>query len=198
MIDLELPYTHANRREHDVVLRKAPTYGRNAAMSRWHVPRTGTLRDGVMRSFTIWCSAAILRPDDLKRPALMVDEITDDVPVCGTCVGKATGAGHAVPAIAVEHEGGLIYLPHQVRIPSTCPGSNYITWHEVNVFVGRCLVCLDYMPIRHSRGYETGYSRLRVHTPATTLVDPCPWHAWDRITAEGICSCGAESVKVAA
>lgn len=196
MIDLEMPYGRGSAKNGDIALKRALTYGRTSSMSRWHIPRDGVLRDDTQRIYSTWCSATMLRPDD--GSALMVDEITDGVPVCGPCVGKATGAGHQLSVVAVQHEGGLIFEPRHMRRPKTCPGSQYRDWHHVNFRVGRCWVCGEYMPLRARGGPYNSDVFLVAHEPGIGLVDPCPFHAWDSITAEGVCSCGSASVPVVA
>jgi hypothetical protein len=196
MIDLELPYGQGGRGD-DIALKAAPMFGRTKSMQRWHIPRAGVLHDHTRVSYSVWCSATYLDPTSSKRPALLVDEITDDLPVCGTCVGRAQGAGHAVPVVAVTHEAGIVFEPRHIRRPRTCPGAKTSEWHPVNFRVGRCKVCDEYMPIRARGGPYDSHTALAAHEPGPGLVNPCPFHAWDRITLEGICSCGSDSVVMA-
>lgn len=195
MIELEPPYREHGR-DGDVALKRALMFGRTATMTRWHIPRSGVLRGNAFRTFTVWCSAIGMHPDRPRNPTLMVDEITDGVPVCGTCVGRARGAGHEIPVIEVQHVSDIVYEPRHIRIPRSCPGAARTDFIHVNVFVGRCPACKEYMPIRGgNRGYDWTPPKLRQHEPGPGLVDPCPFHMWDRITPEGVCSCGAPSIK---
>ncbi len=184
-ITLERQYTIAERNG-ATVLTSAPMFGRTKKMSRWHIPRTGTAHANGRITYGVWCSASYLAVGD----ALLTDEPDDEIPVCGTCVGRAQGAGHALPVVEVTHAAGVVFQPRHVRRPRTCPGAKRTTWHPVNDRVGRCIVCLDYMPIRGKGGAYNGYAGLVSHPPGPELLDPCPLHAWDRIDLEGRCSCG--------
>ncbi|MCK2024603.1 hypothetical protein KZC52_16870 [Microbacterium sp. kSW2-24] len=191
-ITLERQYTIAERNG-ATVLTEAPMFGRTKKMSRWHVPRTGTVYANGRISYGVWCSASYLTVGD----ALLTDVPDDSVPVCGTCVGRAQGAGHALPVVEVTHAAGIVFEPRFVRRPRTCPGAKRSSWHAVNHRVGRCIVCGEYMPIRAKGGPYDGFTALVAHAPGAGLVDPCPLHAWDRITADGICSCGHPPVPLA-
>lgn len=193
-IQLEAPYTQSDRNDR-TALTAAPMFGRNRKMSRWHIPRTGTVYANGRIVYGVWCSASYLT----VGKSLMVDEIPSDdtTPICGTCVGRAVGAGHSLPIVSVEHEGGLVFEPRYIRTPRVCPGSKLTAWHHVNDRIGRCFVCGEYETISGgSRGYGWIAPHLRMHAPADGLVKPCPFHAWDRITAEGRCSCGHEPIEV--
>jgi hypothetical protein len=66
----------------------------------------------------------------------------------------------------------------------------------VNERIGRCYVCGRYDTISGGyRGYSWTEPHLRNHAPTTDIVKPCPFHAWDRITAEGACSCGHAPIE---
>jgi hypothetical protein len=202
VIQLEAPVSRGGYgTTEDEPIFSSPAYGRTRNMRRWHIPRSGRryARMG-HTAFQTWCGGAALtigawRPG---REAIFVDEITDGLPVCGTCAGRALGTGVALETVQVAHEPGLLFEPTLVvRWPRTCPGAGYASWHDVDSWkVGRCYVCLELVPIRGPRGYETTLAHLARHDAGPDLVNPCPFHLWDRITVEGVCSCGAEPVPV--
>lgn len=97
---------------HCFLLISAPPLIRSPRMTRWHRPRRGYFHTNVGRSFETWCNYSISDQRGKKSgrgPQLIfADQLeAHDLPVCGTCEGRATGAGHA--PTAVELLGELIY-----------------------------------------------------------------------------------------
>jgi hypothetical protein len=110
--------------------------------------------------------------------------------VCGTCEGRALGAGHD------RNDGrrDLLFEPYP-RPPKWCPGRDLFTpIDDPRGYprVGTCLVCSAVEPIRASSyGYAFSQVGLRKHEPLE-LIDGCPFHAWQYLTTHdgrAVCRC---------
>jgi hypothetical protein len=162
---------------------------RTTGMSRWHRPRCGVWSAGYSR-YTVWCGQLV---GGLARAGafLGVDDIPDGLPVCGTCDGRAVGAGQETEGPA---DRDLLFSPRWLTPPRHCPGSrSYTLYTPMSGRVGRCLACGDLQPLRAMGGpYNGGYGIVQ-HPPGPALVGPCPFHGWRFPTADHgrvVCVCG--------
>lgn len=168
-----------------VPLTTGPRYARSRGMSRWHRVRSAIRHDPETVHYAFWCGAG-------GRDLATVDEHPSADPVCGTCVGRALGAGQdPVPADMPR----LRFDPRWMTPPARCPGSGddelYV---ELAPSVGRCVACGQLVPLRcHGGPYRGGYGPTS-HEPGDGLLEACPWHGWSwvvRVAAEiAGCGCG--------
>ncbi|MFF7171571.1 hypothetical protein [Streptomyces pseudovenezuelae] len=177
------PVTGIRDRSDAHALEEAPPLVRTRAMSRWHRPRSG-YREGVGRVvLNLWCG-----------PYVSGDYLTRTIPVtgeriCGTCEGRAAGAGQ-IP----QPEGReLVFNPRELHRPRYCPGSRTVLYQEQpGGRVGRCLVCSTYEPVRAMGGPYDPRFAITQHPPGPGLVSPCPWHRWKQLVAHdahAVCAC---------
>jgi hypothetical protein len=170
-----------------VALEIAPEFVRTAAMSRWHRPRTGVRWPDGRITYGLWDGAGFVA----MPGGLAVDTRPDDgLPVCGTCDGRAAGAGQ----IAGPDGRTLLFTPRHVQPPRWCPGSRSALYEALpGGRVGRCLVCSDMQPLRAMGGPYDGRYAIVQHPPGAALVGPCPFHRWRSLTATAgrvHCTCG--------
>jgi hypothetical protein len=172
----------------------ARRYVRGPRNSRWHRPRSGSMYPAGYVCLDLWCGQGMRDSPELDQ-LLYVDELPPDQPACGTCVGRALGAGQDdVPADLPP----LRFDPRWITPPSNCPGSRSRTMWEplpnAHWNVGRCLVCGDVVSVRAvGRGYDAWGAGPVYHAPGAGLVGPCPFHAWNRLVAKDgqvVCGCG--------
>lgn len=181
-----------------VPLTEAPRYVRGRGNSRWHRVRSATAYpprgDGEgWTAYAYWCGQHVT-DGGKSGPLWLVDDVPAGEPVCGTCVGRALGAGQD------ETPAGLPPLrfdPRWRTPPAVCPGSNKQDLAEPldgRLRVGRCLACGVVESIRAlGRGYSSYGWGLVKHPPGPDLVEPCPFHAYSRIVARdgrALCECG--------
>lgn len=181
------PFTYSCGRTNATALATGPRFVRTRTMSRWHRTRSGVLYDG-RRSFHTWCGQLVFDSEPRRNRGGFLGRDRDPVdglPVCGTCEGRALGAGHD------RNDGprDLLFSPHPRR-PRWCPGSNrplYAGHEDPRGWprVGTCLVCGAVERVRASShsygGHTVGLTR---HEPLA-LIDPCPFHGWRHLTARG-------------
>jgi hypothetical protein len=168
---------------------------RTKAMGRWHRPRSGERRvdpDGALQavSLQLWCGQCV------RMPALTADEVPDGEKLCGTCEGRAVGAGY--PAIAGEPAMPLLHQPVSSRppppicpavrrrlVPTPPPGK----WPATVA----CPACGELVRIRaYGSGSSGGGVTLQRHPPGAGLMAPCPFHRWDQLVLRdqrAVCSC---------
>jgi hypothetical protein len=172
-------------------LYEAPRYVRGPGMSRWHRPRSGVWRPrGAALSF--WCGYGYVRGDSL----LTAESIPEPEPACGTCEGRALGAGQDDTPAGMPR---LAFEPRWLTPPPTCPGSGRRgadrgLIEDLRRNVGRCLVCGALVGIRAMGGPYNPSAGAVSHRPDGGLYEPCPWHAWNMpaLRAPGVvgCACG--------
>jgi hypothetical protein len=178
-------------------LLEAPRYARGRGNGRWHRIRSAVVypaaswRPDGWTAYTYWCG--VHGTDGGKAgPLWLVDDVPASEPVCGTCVGRALGAGQDdVPAGLPS----LLFSPRWRTPPAVCPGSRSRTlWTQVSRNCGQCLVCGDITPIRVvGSGYNAWGAGPINHAPGVQLVEPCPFHAWINLVERGgraVCGCG--------
>lgn len=179
-------------------LTEGPRYVRTKNMGRWHRPRSGRrYSDGI--SWDTWCGQLVHGRRKQGAIAVRDTEPVDGLPICGTCEGRAIGAGQDDNDSAHD----LIFLPAGVLPPRTCPGASIHTpglFDPLNarLSVGRCLACgaIDKISGGSRGAYNWSPLRMKAHTPEAALVAPCAFHAWDHLTktASGVvCRCTVTS-----
>lgn len=178
-IVLEPPLTRSGWASHlppDEPMQEAPRYMRTKAMSRWHRTRSG-IRHGLDGhvSFHFWCGAFVG-----ESKLIGTDDRPDDLPVCGTCEGRAVGAGQDEWNLPGP---GLLFEPRRLTPPARCPGSRkerlyQQLYNETGRNLVRCLVCEEIVP---GRGYGWRFGSV-IHPPGPGLVAGCPFHAWSYLT----------------
>ena len=181
-----LPYRPAGH-PRDVALLTAPRYIRTGGMGRWHRPRSG-VRHGLLGHVTyrLWCGYGI------NGDCLAASEPPAGEPACGTCEGRAVGAGQD------DWPGGkaLLFEPQRLTRPRNCPGSRserLFLWNGRSA--GRCLVCGDHAAVRAMGGAYNSRLGLTTHEPGPDLVPGCPFHAWRSLVVTGgrvACACTLE------
>ncbi|GGM53596.1 hypothetical protein ACFFX1_54810 [Dactylosporangium sucinum] len=173
-------------------LTEAPRYVRGRGNSRWHRVRNAVLWTDGRTIYGYWCGPSGV--DGGKwGPLWLTDDVPAGEPVCGTCVGRALGAGQDDAPAGLPP---LVFSPRWQTPPAVCPGSRSRTlWTELpGNRCGQCLACGDIVPIRVvGTGYNAWGAGPVKHAPGADLVEPCPFHAYSRITAvdgRAVCGCG--------
>lgn len=150
-----------------------PRYVRTGGMSRWHRPRTGVRHThGIV--YGVWCGQAVHE----ARGILTCDKVPAGMAVCGTCEGRAIGAGQDT----WPGRDDLVFSPRRLTPPKRCPGSRTTWCEELGNNVGRCLACGAYAPLRASGSYYDPRWGLTNHEPGDALVPGCLFHAWREMT----------------
>ncbi|HMM95370.1 hypothetical protein [Phycicoccus sp.] len=181
----------AGRVTHDDVLTTGPRYVRSRQATRWHRLRAAARHDAlidddgkVLRHEYVawhhWCGTTTF-----SSRGLGVDDLPQKEPICGTCEGRAIGAGHGSELVTVEDGVKLLFTPH-IDPPKVCPGSGKINqhlWVEIpgSRSVGLCVPCGQTVPTRAGGGspwYGSNWYGPQVHEPGDDLVDPCMAHGW--------------------
>jgi hypothetical protein len=173
----------------------APRYVRTSRSTRWHRPRYGKRFSDQhpwapgKETFTVWCGQGV--GARLQQPLLWSGSVPDGEPVCGTCEGRALGAGQDPTP---EGMPGLVFSGRYGLAPEWCPGggTKLAVPHDGNR-VATCRVCRRVEPMRACGGRYHADWKLAAHE-ATTLPDPCPEHGWYSLVPNGPadvrCACG--------
>ncbi|MFJ7417944.1 hypothetical protein ACIQXD_04945 [Streptomyces uncialis] len=171
-------------------LSEGPRFVRTRGMSRWHRPRSGIAYTTGRIVYGLWCGASV-GSSERAGQYLAMDSLPPDEPVCATCDGRAVGAGQEQqPA-----DRQLVFGPRSLARPARCPASRTGLFTEMpGGRVGRCLACLELHPLRAMGGpYNPRYA-ITQHPPGASLVAPCPFHGWRRLTRAAndqiACECG--------
>lgn len=198
LVRLEPPYGRGACLRDVLPVRRGPRLARTRGMGRWHRPRSGiqfTRASGGARvCFQFWCGQSGQGADILTASEVPVGE-----PLCGTCEGRAVGAGH--PPIGVELRVALLFEPVSSKPPPpVCPATKpraYVDdrWLRlVHSSVFACPACGVPTRLRAAGGPYDSHVKIEGHQPGPDLLDPCPFHRWDSIVvrADGTagCSCG--------
>ncbi|MFJ8023334.1 hypothetical protein [Streptomyces sp. NPDC096311] len=172
-------------------LTDGPRFVRTRGMSRWHRPRSGTRYPKGRVVYGCWCGYGV-GGSERAGAFLAADEPPAGEPVCGTCEGRAAGAGQN------ESPTGrlLLFSPRDIDPPKNCPASRSSLYEELpGGRVGRCLACGDMQPLRAMGGpYNPRYAIVQ-HLTGQALVAPCPFHRWRELTTRDgrvVCACGRE------
>lgn len=160
----------------------APRYVRTAGMSRWHRVRSGVHYE-TRTAWHLWCGQQTTTADAVGRDEPPVDGL----PVCGSCEGRALGAGQDDNPGPVD----LVFEPRWLTPPSLCPGARYGLFEDLRNRVGRCLACGEMYPLRAAGGPYNPRTAITRHKPGPGLVAPCPFHAWNHMAlVDGQAGCG--------
>ncbi|MFB7081243.1 hypothetical protein [Streptomyces sp. NPDC056308] len=164
-------------------LETAPPLLRTHAMSYWHRPRSGLKYPSGCITLALWCTGYV------SGDYLSADEAPADEPVCGTCDGRAAGAGQ----IPGPDGRRLVFAPRDAQPLRNCPGSRTALYEEqTGGRVGRCRVCGAYDSIRAVGGPCNSRAAIVQHEPGPALIEPCPFHRWKYLVAVGqdvACAC---------
>ncbi|NUS55865.1 MAG: hypothetical protein HOV66_13565 [Streptomycetaceae bacterium] len=171
------------------VLWTGPRFVRGA--SRWHRVRSGTLhRHG--EAWLMWCGQTRFGID---KPQRTDDLPAGGLPLCGTCEGRAAGAGHTSP---LAGDVDLLFRPNRLIPPRWCPGGApngpaRVLAQQISPRVVRCGACGETVPEKRYRWHDYGTGpQAAQHEPGPGLVPGCPLHAWRHLvrTVEGVaCEC---------
>ncbi|MFS8200514.1 hypothetical protein ACLVWQ_17730 (plasmid) [Streptomyces sp. CWNU-52B] len=173
-------------------LTEGPRFVRTREMSRWHRPRSGSRYPQDRVVYGAWCGYGI-GGSERAGAFLAADEPPAGEPVCGTCEGRAAGAGQdASPTGRL-----LLFSPRDIDPPKNCPASRTSMYEALpGGRVGQCRACGDHQPLRAMGGpYNPRYAIVQ-HPTGAALVPPCPFHRWRQLTTaeDGhvLCACGRE------
>ncbi|WBB94260.1 hypothetical protein [Verrucosispora sp. WMMC514] len=174
------PVTGGSHRFPDAVpLTEGPRFVRGPRSGRWHRPRAAVRYPGRL-VWALWCGPHLF--DTEQVPVLRSDETPADGPVCGTCVGRALGAGQDETPTGL---GELVFSPRWQEPPRRCPGSRAWDMFDrpdtAHGSVGACLACGDLVAVRSMGGPWNPYAAPIEHVPGPGLVSACPFHAWQHI-----------------
>jgi hypothetical protein len=140
--------------------------------------------------FTYWCGQHGFGSRVVER-----SDPPQDEPVCGSCEGRAIGAGQ----IAGNSEYDTKFTPRYSTPPKQCPGggSRSELWEQIAPRVGKCLVCGTFEPIRYTGGPYRGDVGLAKHAPASDIMAVrCDFHGWSYLAKRNgaaVCRCIPES-----
>lgn len=181
LVALLPPLTRGCGRIDGTPLGRGPRYVRTPGMGRWHRVRSGTRYERWGHTaWHLWCGYHV-STGGRARDCLAAAEPHDGAPVCGTCEGRALGAGQEP---APDGLPDLVFAPRRLDPPRRCPGSRREQmWVPVpgGLDVGRCLACGVLAPIRASGGPYDSRVGLITHAPGPGLVPGCAFHAWDNL-----------------
>lgn len=192
LVRLEPPYTRSGGRLSDAIpLTRGPRLVRTRGMGRWHRPRSGVHLTRFSRTVLhVWCGQAVHVGDAITAVDLPADDL-----LCGTCEGRAVGAGH--PGTGTPLNEALLFEPRSSSPPPTrCP-SHRLMEHEVRGLpygVFACPVCGQATRLRAAGGPYNSHLVIEGHLTGSRLFAPCPFHRWDYpALRDGVarCGCGA-------
>jgi hypothetical protein len=197
-VELMPPLTRGLGRTDGIPLQRGPRYLRTREMGRWHRVRSGVHYERWGHTaWHLWCGQSAHQNGRRGVDCLTAAEPVDGAPVCGTCQGRAVGAGQE-PAVGGMPD--LVFSPRRLTSPTQCPGSrSEALWEPIpdGVNVGRCLACGVIATVRVSGGAYNPRVGLVVHRPGPGLVPGCAFHAWSNLarheTPDGPvarCGCG--------
>lgn len=193
LVRLEPPYTRSLGSCRDATpLTRGPRLIRTAGMGRWHRPRSGIHMTRHGRTvFQVWCGQGVQFGDAITAADLPADEF-----LCGTCEGRAIGAGHLPTGTPLNE--ALLFQPQSSAPPPTrCPS------HRLNAYsldglpfrgVFPCPACGEAARLRAAGGPYNSHMVIEGHAPGPGLIAPCPFHRWDwPALVDGVvrCGCGA-------
>lgn len=174
-------------------LTSGPRYVRGSGNSRWHRIRWAYRQpDRIVYSF--WCGPS-LSDKHTSGPVVTRDDVDAGELVCGTCVGRALGAGQDdSPSDLPE----LVFSPRWLKPPRWCPGSRSEDLigeppAPAHGWVGMCLACGDLVAVRAMGGPWNPRYGLQQHPAGPGLLPGCPWHGWQYIgrrSGGAGCRCG--------
>lgn len=155
------------------VLHLGPPLVRTRKMGRWHRPRSG-IRYDERDIYHAWCGQAVHIGE-----LVTADTVPDGDSLCGTCEGRAVGAGHH--PIAGTPTVPLLFQPESRYVrPTVCPGSGRgpIPTEYARARTMPCRACGEVVRLRAAGGPYYSTVVVERHPPGVGLVDPCPFHGW--------------------
>jgi predicted RNA-binding Zn-ribbon protein involved in translation (DUF1610 family) len=190
LVRLEPPYTRSlGSCEDTTPLTRGPRLIRTAGMGRWHRPRSGVhLNRHGQTVFHVWCGQGVRFGDAITAAALPADQF-----LCGTCEGRAIGAGH-LPTGTPLNEALLFQPQSSAPPPARCPSHRLSVSNRFPHGVFACPVCGEATRLRAAGGPYNSRLIIEGHAPGPGLIAPCPFHRWDwPALREGLarCGCGA-------
>lgn len=196
LVRLEPPYTRSLGSCADTMpLTKGPRLIRTAGMGRWHRPRSGVhISPRGVTVFHMWCGQGVSAGDAIAAAELPVDE-----PLCGTCEGRACGAGH-LPTGTPLNEALLFEPRSSAPPPARCPSYRMRDQRTIPMRgVFACPVCGEATRTRAAGGPYNSHTVIEGHPPGPGLIAPCPFHRWDwPVLRDGVAGCGCGAPKAVA
>lgn len=192
LVRLEPPYTRSlGSCEGTTPLTRGPRLIRTKGMGRWHRPRSGVHLKRFDRTvFHSWCGQGIHVGD-----AITAAELPADDRLCGTCEGRACGAGY--PSTGTPLNEALLFEPYSsAPPPARCPSRQLSVSDRFPHGVFACPVCGEPTRLRAAGGPYNSRLIIEGHAPGPGLIAPCPFHRWDWPSLrDGVarCGCGAPS-----
>lgn len=187
------PYLTSDRTR--VALTHGPLLLRTRGMGRWHRPRSGSTwtssYDGEeITSYSLWCGQQVgsgRKTTTGQKGFIACASLPDDgVPICGTCEGRAIGAGHQGTAATVTSPAGLLFEPERLVPPKLCPGTALRLYDTLpGNRAALCLACGNVEPLRGYSNASGGWENLQRHPPGPNLVQGCPFHGWRGMVRDG-------------
>lgn len=156
-----------------------PLLARSTVTGRWHRPRSGvqvtlpSKRQSHL-AYRSWCGQTLF-----AHRSRFADTVPDGDELCGTCEGRAVGAGH-VP-IGIEPTELLVFRPaSQYHQPPVCPAVKLRLVPHTEGWPRwvACPACGEQTKIRATGGPYYSTVTLQRHPPGPALIDPCPFHGW--------------------
>lgn len=167
----------------------APRYVRTRNMGRWHRPRYGFRHRDGRESVTMWCGQTVTR----LSAALGRGDVPSTDEACGTCEGRALGAGIDPTPDGLPR---LVFTGRYGQPPKKCPGSRserLAVEDPDNWRRATCRVCHEYVKMRAGGSVYNSSWGMALHAPGPALVDPCPEHGWYHLRPAGemgvTCAC---------
>jgi len=156
--------------------------------TRMHRARTVLERVGGTGVVThLWCGSHRYDP-----PTALVTEADT---ICGTCEGRAIGAGQpsTLELLTRPHEvSPLLFSPRVASPGKTCPGVGTVLGDPDRRL---CFVCGESVKFRGMGGPWRSRYCLESHAPGPGLIAPCVWHGWSSLVMRGsdvVCACATE------
>lgn len=173
------------------VLKTGPSFVRSRNGRYWHRPRSGVRLVALgnllpeRTSYHLWCGQIAHASRIITRQAPPMD-----LPVCGTCDGRALGAGQ----IPSETDYATEFTPRGIDPPARCPGSGTDLYERVDAAgrIGRCLVCGELGRLRSAGSTYRSTFGIAIHAPGPGLTGRCDLHGWNLLTVRDghvVCRC---------
>jgi hypothetical protein len=173
-------------------LRKGPVWF--SGPTRCHRTRYGHLHQPIgklplRRSYGMWCGQSRFTGAVDWRPGM---------PLCGTCEGRAVGAGYPTSAQLTSGDPvkwpDLTFAPRDPWArPAVCPGSAHaLVGRQITGRVYICAACQLPVSTRAAGSPYTPRLSVETHEPGPELIAACRHHAWERLTVgpDGVAVCG--------
>jgi len=160
--------TKAMTRSHRPRHARIYVYENPKVRDRWHQTRL---------SVDLWCGQIARNPTLHSVPM-------DGLPLCGTCEGRAVGAGYPTTEELINGDADLtryplLFSPRQdFAPPGRCPNLDCDDVPGTGSYC--CVVCGHLGRWAQGNGYCTA-NHMAHHKPADGMCPPCPNHAWNEL-----------------